>query len=69
MREQRCPSACFVLADLQTERVLHLTSCAGDHKHQGNYRIKDATEISVKDHLWYSKLALKLSAPCESVAS
>lgn len=48
------------------DRVLHLTQCADDHKHRGNYTIKGA--IRVNDHLWYSTQALKLSAPSESVA-
>lgn len=53
MRECIFPSACFILDDLQIERILHLTLRAGDQKHHGNYRIKDSMEISVKDLLGY----------------
>lgn len=38
-----------MLVDLQTERALHVSLRAGDQKRQGNYRVKDAMEISVKE--------------------
>lgn len=46
---------------MHADLVLHLTRCADDHKHRGNYGIKGAREMRVNDHLWYSTQALKLS--------